>query len=65
MTNDDVDDVPCVDVVDDASNWMDFAWASCRAVKRCRIDVRVDCELVRALVLITFDDLTVQPQQHV
>ena len=29
---------------------------------RCRIDVEVDCELVRALVLITIGDLTVQPQ---
>ena len=30
-----------------------------------RIDVVVDCELVRALVLITFDDLKVQPQHYV
>ena len=26
LTVDDDVDVPCVDVVDDASNWMDFVW---------------------------------------
>ena len=41
------------------SGWILFG-ASCRAANRCRINVGVDCELVRALVLITIGDLTVE-----